>query len=180
MPCSVAQSCQLFVTPWTVAHQSPLSMGFSTQEYWSGSRESSQPRDWTWVSCTAGGFFTTWATREAWVELWVAFFFFLPCCRAGRISVPGPGIEPMPLQWRHRILTTGLPGKAPIGRILKIFSESSKFHCHRPFVPYFLWYHFLDLFLFLIPLSLFPLKYLVFLRIFLFACIFLMLFVSLR
>ena len=24
------------VTPWTVAHQTPLSMGFSRQEYWSG------------------------------------------------------------------------------------------------------------------------------------------------
>ena len=23
-------------TPWTVAHQAPLSMGFSRQEYWSG------------------------------------------------------------------------------------------------------------------------------------------------
>ena len=30
-------SCvQLFVTPWTVARQAPLSMGFSRQEYWSG------------------------------------------------------------------------------------------------------------------------------------------------
>ena len=27
---------QPFVTPWTVAHQAPLSMGFSQQEYWSG------------------------------------------------------------------------------------------------------------------------------------------------
>ena len=27
---------QLFVTPWTIAHQVPLSMGFSRQEYWSG------------------------------------------------------------------------------------------------------------------------------------------------
>ena len=27
---------QLFVTPWTVAHQVPLSMEFSKQEYWSG------------------------------------------------------------------------------------------------------------------------------------------------
>ena len=27
---------QLFVTPWTVAHQAPLSMGFFRQEYWSG------------------------------------------------------------------------------------------------------------------------------------------------
>ena len=24
------------MTPWTVAHQAPPSMGFSTQEYWSG------------------------------------------------------------------------------------------------------------------------------------------------
>ena len=29
------------------------------------SRGSSQPRDQTGVSCTAGGFFTSWATREA-------------------------------------------------------------------------------------------------------------------
>ena len=30
-------SCvQLFVTPWTVAYQAPLSMGFSRQEYWNG------------------------------------------------------------------------------------------------------------------------------------------------
>ena len=27
---------QLFATPWTVAQQAPLSMGFSQQEYWSG------------------------------------------------------------------------------------------------------------------------------------------------
>ena len=29
------------------------------------SRGSSQPRDWTQVSCIAGGFFTRWAIREA-------------------------------------------------------------------------------------------------------------------
>ena len=27
---------QLFTTQWSVAHQAPLSMGFSRQEYWSG------------------------------------------------------------------------------------------------------------------------------------------------
>ena len=27
---------RLFATPWTVAHQTPASMGFSRQEYWSG------------------------------------------------------------------------------------------------------------------------------------------------
>ena len=30
----VTQSCVTFVTPWTVAHQDPLSMGFFKQEYW--------------------------------------------------------------------------------------------------------------------------------------------------
>ena len=35
--CMCVLSCvQLFVTPWTVAHQAPLSMEFSRQEYWSG------------------------------------------------------------------------------------------------------------------------------------------------
>ena len=30
-------SCvRFFATPWTVAHQAPLFMGFSRQEYWSG------------------------------------------------------------------------------------------------------------------------------------------------
>ena len=33
----VAKSCPtLFVTPWTVARQAPLFMGFPGQEYWSG------------------------------------------------------------------------------------------------------------------------------------------------
>ena len=34
----------LFATPWTVAHQAPLSLGFSRQEYWSGLQFLS-PRD---------------------------------------------------------------------------------------------------------------------------------------
>ena len=63
---------RLFVTPWTVAYQTPLSMGFSRQEYWSGvplppsglpdpGIEPSSP-----VSPTlACGFVTTSATWEA-------------------------------------------------------------------------------------------------------------------
>ena len=31
---SLFSRVQLFVTLWTVAHQAPLSMGFSRQEYW--------------------------------------------------------------------------------------------------------------------------------------------------
>ena len=33
----VTKSCPTLVTPWTIAHQAPLSMGFPRQEYWSGS-----------------------------------------------------------------------------------------------------------------------------------------------
>ena len=32
----VPKSCLTIVTPWTVARQVPLSMGFSRQEHWSG------------------------------------------------------------------------------------------------------------------------------------------------
>ena len=32
--CQSLSRVQLFMTPWTVAHQAPLSMEFSRQEYW--------------------------------------------------------------------------------------------------------------------------------------------------
>ena len=32
----VAKSCPTLATPWTVACQAPLSMGFSRQDYWRG------------------------------------------------------------------------------------------------------------------------------------------------
>ena len=34
--CWLLSCVPLFVTPWPVACQAPLSMGFSRQEYWSG------------------------------------------------------------------------------------------------------------------------------------------------
>ena len=67
-------SCaQLFMTPWTSAHQAPLSMRFFRQEHWSGLSllppgDHSLLRDWThisFVSWVAGGFFACWAIREA-------------------------------------------------------------------------------------------------------------------
>ena len=57
---------------WTVAHQAPLAVRFSRQEYWSGflfptTRDFSQPRDRTHISCLtlAGRCFTTSTTWEA-------------------------------------------------------------------------------------------------------------------
>ena len=34
--CQPLSHVQLFATPWTVDHQTPLSIGFRTQEYWNG------------------------------------------------------------------------------------------------------------------------------------------------
>ena len=34
--CQLLSRVCLFMTPWTIALQAPLSMGFSRQEYWSG------------------------------------------------------------------------------------------------------------------------------------------------
>ena len=51
-----------FVTPWTVARQAHLSMGFSRQEYWSGwpfSSPGDLPDPEIEPTCLAGGFFTT-------------------------------------------------------------------------------------------------------------------------
>ena len=64
---------QLFVTRWTVAHQAPLSTGFSRQEYWNGlpflpPGDLPDPgiKPVSLVSpALAGGFFTTSTTCEA-------------------------------------------------------------------------------------------------------------------
>ena len=64
---------QLFVTPWTIACQAPLSMGFSRQEYWSklpfpppGDLPDPGTEPMSLMSpALAGGFFTTSATWEA-------------------------------------------------------------------------------------------------------------------
>ena len=61
--CVLAQPC---LTPWTVACQAPLSMGFFRQEYWSGLLFPS-PEDLPNPSLSfpalAGGFFTTVRTK---------------------------------------------------------------------------------------------------------------------
>ena len=69
-------SVGLFVTPWTVARQSPLSMGCSRQECWSGlpcpppgdlPDPGIQPSSLL-SPVLMGGFFTTLATWEALTE----------------------------------------------------------------------------------------------------------------
>ena len=65
-------SVRLFETPWTVALQAPLSMGFSRQEYWNGlpcPPLGDLPDPWIlntrlWRLAFSGGFFTTSTTWE--------------------------------------------------------------------------------------------------------------------
>ena len=74
---------QLLVTPWTVAHQAPLSVGFSREEYWSvllclppgdlpdlGTKSTSLTS-----SALAGGFFTTSVTWGVQLTLKSTFYF---------------------------------------------------------------------------------------------------------
>ena len=56
-------------TPWTVAHQDPLNMGFSRKEYWRGCHFLLQgifltQEDQAQVSYIAGRYFTIWATGK--------------------------------------------------------------------------------------------------------------------
>ena len=54
----------------------------------------------------------TWQLNGHTIE--ALFLFFWPRCMACGILVPWPGMEsnPWPLQWKHGVLTTGLPRKS--------------------------------------------------------------------
>ena len=82
----------LFVTLWTVAHQAPLPVGFSRQEYWSG-LPCSPPGDLPnpgvesvslLSPALAGGFFTTSTTWEAfWFHRRAYSSIFFPLAQLG-------------------------------------------------------------------------------------------------
>ena len=79
-----ALSCLTLATPWTIAPQAPLSMEILQARILErvampSSRGYFQPRDQTPASCIAGGFFTSWATREA-----------------QKAGLSGVGFKPMP------------------------------------------------------------------------------------
>ena len=72
IPTQLLSQVQLFVTPWTVACQAPLSMGFPKQDYWNGlpfpipgnrPNPGIEPRPLA-SPALAGNFFTTCATWE--------------------------------------------------------------------------------------------------------------------
>ena len=89
--CARAQSLShvwLSLTLWTVAHQAPLSMGFSGQEYWSGlpfpppghlPSPGIQPASPASPACILGRFFTDEPLEKLGkkkTKTWKPFFFF--------------------------------------------------------------------------------------------------------
>ena len=91
--CTQSLSCVwLFVTPWTVACQAPLSMGFSRHEYWRGvaissSRGSSQARDQTLI-CVQD-----WQVDS--LPLGSICIYIKSACSGGDPGlIPGPGRSP--------------------------------------------------------------------------------------
>ena len=73
---------QLFATPWTVASQAPLSMGFSRQEYWSG------------LLCPPPGDLPNPGIKLASPALASGFFFFLTTEPPGKPPGPWPTSNP--------------------------------------------------------------------------------------
>ena len=76
------QLCLTLLTPWTAAHQAPLSTGFSRQEYWNG-LACSPPGDlpnpgmesmYLTFLTLAGGFFTTHTTLFCEQYSWNSLF----------------------------------------------------------------------------------------------------------
>ena len=93
---------QLFATPWTVAHQAPLSMEFPRQEYWSG------------LPCPPPGDLP---------HHWQAFFYHL-----GRPLQGGPGIklEQGGLAWRKvQWLVVISKGRLTPGAVRQLFHTHS-------------------------------------------------------
>ena len=78
------QSCQTLCDPWTVAHQAPLSMGFSRQEYWSG------------LPCPSPGDLPTQGSNPCLVRLlhWQAGS--LPLVPPGKTQNTGVGCHSLP------------------------------------------------------------------------------------
>ena len=92
--CAVLSHVQLFATPWTVAHQAPLSMGFSRQEYWSGllcplpgdlPDPGIEPMSFM-SPALAGRFFTTSTTWEVYYGIGQYKYASLPVLMGGTLK----------------------------------------------------------------------------------------------
>ena len=104
--------CNSFVTPWAIAHQATLSMGFPRQEYWSGlpclpPGDLPYPRIEPVSPALAGGFFT--AEPPEILYLLFVNFSWLTCSTA---------------QWNQAVMVWVALSGCPRGKALKPLATS--------------------------------------------------------
>ena len=99
---------------------------------------SSQPRDWTQVSCTVGGFFTSWATRAQLFSHSV-MSNSLPPHGLQHARLPCPSLSPRVCPnshslswWCHLILFHPFLLKPSIFPNMRVFSNESALHISWP------------------------------------------------
>ena len=145
----VTQSCQTLCDPMDYTVHGILQARILEWIAFPISRGSSQPRDRTQVSCIAGRFFTSWATREAqfpYSLLWKVRFLglrFLPyettcytyrwtSLKARTVKNPPAGDQVWSLGWEH-----------PLEKGMVILSSvlACKFHGRRSLVGHSPWDH---------------------------------------
>ena len=102
--CALLSHVWLFASPWTVAHQTPLSRGFSRREYWSGwpfptpehlPHPGIEPTSLVPLAL-AGRFFTNSATREGSIQMMATVKILTGLC-------PWSPLNPW-TSWSHRSL----------------------------------------------------------------------------
>ena len=149
MLCSVSSDVSDSATLWTIAHQAPLSMGFSRQEYWSGLLYLS-PGDLpdpgielTFpVSCILGRFFTHWGTCEALSFLLSSVtHLFLTLCDPMKCSTPGFSVHHQFLELAqthvHQVSDAIQPSYplsslSPVFSSIRVYSNDSALHIKWP------------------------------------------------
>ena len=125
-----------FATPWTVAFQAPLSIGFPRQEYWNGLPFPSDPGMELTSPALTGGFFTTERPGK-WSYTWVQFTSVAQVSNSLRphepqharspCPSPTPGVHPnsCPLsRWCHPTISSSI---VPFSSCLQSFPASGSF-----------------------------------------------------
>ena len=105
--CLFAVMYDSFATPWTLAYQALLSMGFSRQEYWNGlpfpsSGGSSWPRDWTCVF---------YIDRWVFVCLFVCLFYHWAIGEAQPMQCLDINAQPWRKRWNVNRMLQGKDGR---------------------------------------------------------------------
>ena len=122
----------LFATPWTANH-GILQARILEWVAYPFSRGSSQPRDWTQVSCIAGGFFTSWVTGKP-ENTGVGSLSLL------QVGLPNPGIKLESPALQKDSLPAELPGKAlQLTSYSNLNGRSSPWYWRDSTYSFFLW-----------------------------------------